>query len=61
MGDHDGLALTVGLLAFLALDAGIEGLEVGAAGAAAFGGSMRFVLGEALAFLLLARDAAAHP
>ncbi|NUR14865.1 MAG: ZIP family metal transporter [Dermatophilaceae bacterium] len=48
------MALTVGLLAFLAVDAGIEGLEVGAAGAAAFGGSMLFVLGAALAFLLLA-------
>ena len=48
------LALTVGLLLFLAADATLEGLELGAEGAAAFGGSMLFVLGAALAFLVLA-------
>ena len=48
------MALTVGLLLFLAADATVEGLELGADGAAAFGGSMLFVLGAALAFLVLA-------
>ena len=48
------MALTVGLLVFLAVDATVEGLEMGATGATAFGGSMLFALGAALAFLVLA-------
>jgi hypothetical protein len=47
------LAVTVGLLAFLAVDAFVEGLDVAAAGGAAFGGPLLVVLGAALAFLAL--------
>ncbi|MDN5860809.1 MAG: hypothetical protein L0H84_19570, partial [Pseudonocardia sp.] len=47
------LAVTVGLLAFLAVDAFIEGFEIAAAGGAAFGGPLLVVLGAGLAFLAL--------
>lgn len=47
------LALTVGLLAFLALDGGIEALELGGRSGGAFGGPALVVLGAGLAFLAL--------
>ena len=47
------LALTVGLLVFLALDAGIEALDLGRASGGAFGGPTLVLLGAALAFLAL--------
>jgi len=47
------MALTVGLLAFLAVDATLEGIEIGGAGAGAFGGVELLVGGAALAFLAL--------
>ncbi len=48
------IAFTVGLLAFLALDAAQEGIEIGAGGSAAFGGALLVFLGAAGAYLLLA-------
>ena len=45
------MALTVGLLAFLAIDAGLEGIEVAGTGAAAFGGTVLVALGALVAFL----------
>ena len=45
------MAFTVGLLAFLALDATIEGTDLGNAAAGAFGGVELFFLGAAIAFL----------
>ena len=48
------LALTVGLLVFLAIDAALEGLELGAAGAESLGGGALMWLGAALAYLVLA-------
>jgi zinc transporter ZupT len=47
------LAVTVGLLAFLALDAYLEGLELGEESASAFGGAELLFLGAALAYLSL--------
>lgn len=47
------LAVTVGLLAFLAFDGTSEGLELAAASGGAFGGASLVVLGAAAAFLLL--------
>jgi hypothetical protein len=47
------LAVTVGLLAFLAVDAFVEGLDLAAVGGTAFGGPMLVVLGAGLAFLAL--------
>ncbi|MCH9732635.1 MAG: ZIP family metal transporter [Actinomycetia bacterium] len=47
------LAFTVGLLAFLAVDATSEALELAAESGGAFGGTMLVVLGAALAFLAL--------
>jgi len=47
------LALTVGLLAYLALDGGIEALELGGRSSGAFGGPALVVLGALLAFLAL--------
>ncbi len=46
------MALTVGLLAFLAIDATIEGLDLAAASGDAFGGPL-LVLGAGLSFLAL--------
>ena len=48
------LALTVGLLAFLGLDALEEGREIGAEGAQAFGGTALVFVGAAGAYLALA-------
>jgi zinc transporter ZupT len=45
------LALTVGLLAFLAVDATIEGFALAEASGGAFGGAELVLLGAALAFL----------
>jgi hypothetical protein len=47
------LALTVGLLAFLAVDATLEGLELAGEGAQAFGGAALVLVGAAVAFLAL--------
>ncbi|MFI7062709.1 ZIP family metal transporter [Kribbella sp. NPDC050124] len=47
------LALTVGLLGFLAVDASLEGLELAELSGGAFGGPVLVVLGAVLAFLLL--------
>jgi zinc transporter ZupT len=47
------MALTVGLLAFLAVDATLEGLELGAESSGAFGGVELLVLGGLLAYLVL--------
>jgi zinc transporter, ZIP family len=47
------LALTVGLLAFLAVDATAEGLELAQRSGGAFGGPMLVVFGAALAYLVL--------
>jgi ZIP family zinc transporter len=47
------LALTVGLLAFLAVDGGIEAIEQGQLSGRAFGGPALVVLGAGLAFLVL--------
>jgi zinc transporter ZupT len=48
------IAFTVGLLAFLAVDALLEGLEIAGAGSAAFGGTELVFLGALAAFLALA-------
>ncbi|MGC1851537.1 MAG: ZIP family metal transporter, partial [Solirubrobacterales bacterium] len=48
------LAFTVGLLAFLAIDAGLEGLEIAAEAPAAFGGASLVFAGALIAYLLLA-------
>ena len=48
------IAFTVGLLAFLAIDAGIEGLDIAAEAPAAFGGSSLVFLGALAAYLTLA-------
>jgi zinc transporter ZupT len=47
------MALTIGLLAFLAIDATLEGLELAAEGSQAFGGAGLVFLGAAVAYLLL--------
>lgn len=47
------LALTVGLLLFLAVDALLEGLDLAARSGGAFGGPVLVLLGAALAFLAL--------
>ncbi len=48
------LALTIGLLVFLGIDAALEGLDLGASGAQSLGGGALMWLGAALAYLLLA-------
>ena len=48
------LAFTVGLLAFLGIEALLEGSEIATTGAAAFGGAALVWLGAAAAFLALA-------
>ncbi|HSK49717.1 MAG TPA: ZIP family metal transporter, partial [Solirubrobacterales bacterium] len=48
------IAFTVGLLAFLAVDAGLEGLEIAAEAPAAFGGASLVFLGALIAYLVLA-------
>lgn len=47
------MAFTVGLLAFLAVDATLEGLDLAATAGGAFGGAELVVLGALLAFLVL--------
>jgi zinc transporter ZupT len=48
------LAFTVGLLAFLAVDALLEGSEVAGEGAQAFGGTALVIMGAMLAYIALA-------
>jgi zinc transporter ZupT len=48
------IALTIGLLAFLAVDAGLEGLEIAGDAPGAFGGSALVFLGAIVAYLALA-------
>jgi zinc transporter, ZIP family len=48
------IAFTVGLLAFLAIDATLEGLDIAAAAPTAFGGSGLVFLGALVAYLALA-------
>jgi zinc transporter ZupT len=48
------LALTVGLLAFLGVDAALEGLEQAGTGSQAFGGAILVFLGAIVAYLALA-------
>jgi zinc transporter, ZIP family len=47
------MAITIGLLAFLALDGYLEGTEIGAESGGAFGGVELLFLGAALAYLTL--------
>jgi ZIP family zinc transporter len=47
------MALTVGLLAFLAVDATLEGLELAGEGSQAFGGAALVFVGAAVAYLAL--------
>jgi zinc transporter ZupT len=47
------MALTVGLLAFLAVDAALEGIELAGEGSQAFGGAGLVVIGAVVAYLLL--------
>jgi zinc transporter, ZIP family len=48
------MALTVGLLLFLAIDAALEGFELAGEGSQAFGGAALVPLGAVVAYLLLA-------
>jgi zinc transporter, ZIP family len=48
------IAFTVGLLAFLAIDAGLEGLEIAGEAPAAFGGAALVLVGGLVAYLVLA-------
>jgi zinc transporter, ZIP family len=47
------MAITIGLLAFLAIDATLEGFELAGEGSQAFGGALLVLFGAAVAFLLL--------
>ena len=47
------LALTIGLLLFLAVDAALEGFDLAVSGGGAFGGPLLVLLGAGLAFLAL--------
>lgn len=47
------MAITVGLLAFLAIDATLEGLELAGQGSQAFGGAALVLIGAAVSYLLL--------
>ena len=47
------MALTVGLLAFLAIDATLEGFELAGEGSQAFGGTGLVLIGAVVAYLLL--------
>ena len=47
------MALTVGLLVFLGIDATLEGLELAGAGSQAFGGAGLVVIGAVAAYMLL--------
>lgn len=48
------IAFTIGLLVFLGVDAGLEGLEIAGGGPSAFGGAELVFLGALLAYLALA-------
>jgi ZIP family zinc transporter len=48
------MAITIGLLAFLAIDATLEGLELAAEGSQAFGGPALVFVGALVSYLLLA-------
>lgn len=48
------IAFTIGLLAFLGIDAAVEGLEIADQGAAAFGGAELVLLGAVSSYLALA-------
>jgi zinc transporter, ZIP family len=48
------LALTIGLLIFLGIDAALEGLDLGASGAESLGGGALMWLGAVIAYLVLA-------
>ena len=48
------IAFTVGLLAFLAVDAGLEGLDIAGAAPSAFGGAALVFIGAIAAYLALA-------
>ena len=50
------MAITVGLLAFLAVDATLEGFELAGEGSQAFGGAALVLLGGIVAYLLLTGD-----
>jgi zinc transporter, ZIP family len=47
------MAVTIGLLGFLVIDATLEGIEIGGEASGAFGGVELFFLGAALAYLAL--------
>jgi zinc transporter ZupT len=47
------MALTVGLLAFLAIDATLQGLDIAAGGSQAFGGAALVLIGAAVSYLAL--------
>jgi ZIP family zinc transporter len=47
------MGLTIGLLAFLAVDATLEGFELAAEGSQAFGGAALVLVGAAVSYLLL--------
>jgi zinc transporter ZupT len=47
------MALTIGLLAFLAIDATLEGFEIAGEGSQAFGGAALVLIGAAAAYLAL--------
>jgi zinc transporter, ZIP family len=47
------MALTIGLLAFLAVDGALEGVEIAGTGSGAFGGVELLVAGAAIAYLAL--------
>jgi ZIP family zinc transporter len=47
------MAVTIGLLAFLAIDATLEGLELAGEGSQAFGGAALVLVGAGVAYLLL--------
>ena len=48
------IAFTIGLLAFLAVDAGLEGIDIADAGPTAFGGAALVFVGALVAYLALA-------
>jgi zinc transporter, ZIP family len=52
------MALTVGLLAFLAIDATLEGLELAGEGSQAFGGAALVLIGAATSYLALSGTSA---